>query len=409
MKKNEILIEDKNKNISLFSDIIAPYKFSKYSHQLNKVFANYSNFFEELTKVEEKKHITLKEQINNWLNLSNYSKDMHIKKFDINEFKLKLKEMKLKEKLSKEQIKKIKDKRNIKRKLISQLTANKVLKIKIKNKKLYQPCLGVYNPSYDAIGKHNYQVTFEKQNFEDFNNNNKTNRDKNNNLMKKDGDNDMKFNTIYSTSRNKNKFINFEKSINRTHTQMKCYHIDKYSHLRKSINNSEYKINLDLNSKSLTQRNNDEKVTKKIFLSNNDDLLFSSQNKIKKRNKLRKEKFFLKTYHTFNSKPNLIRRESQKVRDKSPVFNLKGIIKFDKISKKKGCYFDELAKEKIGPPVGVYHPNYSTIYSRTKNIIFNIPKKENKKDIKRKFIHKIITNYNQTIQYETSNALNKKS
>ena len=57
----------------------------------------------------------------------------------------------------------------------------------------------------------------------------------------------------------------------------------------------------------------------------------------------------------------------------------------------------------------MYHPNYSTIYSRTKNIIFNIPKKENKKDIKRKFIHKIITNYNQTIQYETSNALNKKS
>ena len=52
----------------------------------------------------------------------------------------------------------------MKRKLLSQMTKDKVLKIKNKYKFKQSPCLGVYHPMYDSIGKHSYQVTFERQN-----------------------------------------------------------------------------------------------------------------------------------------------------------------------------------------------------------------------------------------------------
>ena len=42
MEKNNPLIEDKKQNIDLFSDINDTHNFSKYSNQLNKIFASYS-------------------------------------------------------------------------------------------------------------------------------------------------------------------------------------------------------------------------------------------------------------------------------------------------------------------------------------------------------------------------------
>ena len=195
MKKYNPLLEDKNENISLFGDIIDQKKYSKYSNQLNKIFSDYSRFYKDLTKVKEKRPITFKDQINNWLNLSNNSKNFYKEKFDLNEFKSKLKEIKEKEILLEKKKKNI-DRRTIRRKLLSQITANKVIKIKNKNKMLHNPCLGIYNPSYEAIGKHKYQATFGNQNFDDFNNN-KSNRDKYNNLIETNSYHDIKSKTIY--------------------------------------------------------------------------------------------------------------------------------------------------------------------------------------------------------------------
>lgn len=401
MKKYNPLLEDKNENISLFGDIIDQKKYSKYSNQLNKIFSDYSRFYKDLTKVEEIKPITFKDQINNWLNLSNYPKNFYKEKFDINEFKSKLKEIKEKEILLLEKKKKNIDRRTIRRKLLSQITANKVIKIKNKNRMLHNPCLGIYNPSYEAIGKHKYQVTFGNQNYDDFNNN-KSNRDKYNNLIETNSYRDIKSKTIYSRRNKDNYFINFEKTINRTHTQMKCYHINKYNKLkRKSSDEDEKKI--DLNSLRLRQKIKVKKIKRKNLLCNNEDLIFFPKKIRNKRNKSSNENIFLKTNtntnNTFSKKTNYT---NFKEREHSNVYNIKGNVNFDK-TLKSGCYFDEIAKKRISPPIGTYHPSYSTVYARIRNVIFPTQKK-----IKRKCINKIIADYNKTIQYEMFNILNKK-
>ena len=406
MKKYNPLLEDKNENISLFSDIIDQQKYSKYSNQLNKIFSNYSKFYKDLTKVEEKKPITFRAQINNWLSLSNYSNNLRLEKFDTNEFKSKLNDIKEKEKLFLEKKKKNIDRKTLKRKLISQITVNKVIKIKNKIKNLYNPCLGVYNPLYEAIGKHKYQVTFEKQNFDDFNNK-KGIRDKYNNLIEAKSYQDIKSKTINSSKNIRNHFTNFEKSINRTHTHKKCYHLNKYNNLIGENSDEGKKINLNI--LNLTQKIKAKKI-KKDLLYKNEDLLFFPKKIRKKRNKSSNENIFLKTNtyanNTFSKKTNDTNYTERE--NNNNAYNIKGNVNFDKV-KKSGCYFEEIAKKRISPAVGTYHPSYSTVYERSKNVIFPMQMIKNGKNIKKKCIKKIIANYKTTIQYEMFNILNKKS
>lgn len=405
MKKQKYnpLIEDKKENINLFSDITDPKKYSKYSNQLNKVFSSYSysKFINDLTRTKVKKQITLKDQINQWLNLSSYSTKFRLDNFDINDFKSKIKETEEKNLLlSQEKRKKYIDKRVLKRKLLSQMTKDKVLKIKNKYKFKQSPCLGVYNPIYDAIGKHSYQVTFEKQNFTDFNNNKDKSRDKYN--LKKT---DTYFNirSIKSDNKKNKKLINNEKKIsNKTQTQIKS-------------NNNIYKNNSkSKNIKKIITENNKEnnkkKLSKKIFI--NGDLIVFSKVKRNKRNKSTNENLALNIFKNTLSNNSTFNNDNNNltVRDSTSFYKIKGNVNFDKISnnKKIGSYFEEIAKKRTSPAVGTYRPIYSSIFNRTTNIIFQ-NKMKNDNNIKKKFLYKIITNYNQTRKYELFDILNKNS
>ena len=403
-KKYNPLIEDKKENINLFRDIVDPQKYSKYSNQLNKVFSSYSysKFINDLTRKEVKKPLTLKDQINQWLNLSSYSTKFRLDNFDINDFKSKIKEIEEKNiLLTQVKRKKYIDKRILKRKLLSQMTKDKVLKIKNKYKFKQSPCLGVYHPIYDSIGKHSYQVTFERQNFTDFNNNKDNNRDKYNNLKKIDTYLNIR-STKLDRKKNKKLINNDIKISNKTQTQFKLNHIKK--------NKSENKNTKKDDTKNLSERNkeNNKKNPKKISI--NVDLMLISKVKRNKRNKSTNENLALNIFKntlsnqsTFNDNYNLT------VRDSTSFYRIKGNVIFDKISNNKniGSYFEEIAKKRTSPAVGTYRPNYSPIFNRTTNIFFH-NKIKNDKNAKKKF-HKIIASYNQTTKYELFDILNKNS
>lgn len=402
MEKNNPLIEDRKQNIDLFRDIIDTYNFSKYSNQLNKVFSSYSysKFYNNLTKCKKKKPITLKEKINEWLNLSNYTLKLGQEDFNMNKFKEKLKEMELKELLS---IEKRKKGNGSNRKVISQFTKNKILKIKNKTKLLQNPCIGGYNPSYESIGKHTYQVSFGKQ----IKNNKKSNS----------YNGKSKIISAYEEDNNKKKMRKQQKS--------QCQ--NKYNNM---INKNELKNeDIDDNNKELNEDNINNEINKKEEkclnkFNNNEELLFFPKLRKNKRNKSNNENNFFSINTTIPTKNTIYNNTADKINykdnhnnkinneiiDNQKIYNIKGMIKFDKISSNKniGCYFEELAKKKQSPPVGIYHPSYSSIFRRTTNIIIK-NKSESKKfnNIKKYLLNKIITNYNQTEQFELFNSLNK--
>ena len=404
MKNYDALSEDRKNNIDLFKHIIEPEQYSYYSHQLNKVFSknSYFKFFNDLSKVEEKKQIIFKDKIQQWLNLSNYSTNIDSENFDIKKFKSKLKEMEVKEI---EKRKKKNDKRPIKRKILSQITVNKILEMKNK-KKLNNPCIGVYNPIYESIGKHTYRVSFGK-NFDDFNNdykNKKSNSEKINksfSIKSKIFDRNIKY--------NKN-LLNFEKKANKTQTQIKNKHINKNNlfsenNIFQNINKNK-KITKNLSLEYMNKTNN--KNLKKIIL--NDDLLYFPKMKRAKRNINTNENInnICNSFrHTISNQNQFNKHIYLTFKDSNSNRKIKGNVNFDKIStnKKIGNYFEEMAKKNKSPPVGIYHPIYSSIFERTTNIFF--PCIKNIKNEKKKYIHKVITNYNQTRQYELFNVLNK--
>jgi len=428
MEKYNPLAEDKKENINLFCDIIDPKKLSKYSSQLNKIFSSYSysTFYNNLTKIkEEKKPITLKDKINEWLYLSNFTNKFP-EHFNMDKFKSKLKEMELQEILSLEKRKKYKNNNMIKRKLISQFTKNKVSKIKDKYKLLQNPCIGVYNPKYESIGKHTYQVSFGKQNLSDYNN-----KDRNhNNIDNKNNSFNLKSKTLYSYREKNYNLKKFEKDLNKAHTQIKFNRINKLKFKNKNTdeNNLFNKTNYNNNETNETNEtiiHNSSRRIKRIMnhknkINNNEKILFFPKLKRNKRNKSNNENIilYLNTSTLKNSltknrtiNHNLINKRSMSIRENNKNNNVKGIIKFDKISsnRKIGGYFEEIAKKNQSPPVGIYYPSYSSIFRRTTNVFISNKKNKNKKfkNIKKNLLNKIITNYNQNKEFELFHSLNK--
>ena len=66
-----------------------------------------------------------------------------------------------------------------------------------------------------------------------------------------------------------------------------------------------------------------------------------------------------------------------------------------------------MAKKNRIPPVGIYDPSYSLIFSRTKNVYFN--KRNSNKKLKKKLFNKIFADYHPTIEYELFSSLNENS
>ena len=103
----------------------------------------------------------------------------------------------------------------------------------------------------------------------------------------------------------------------------------------------------------------------------------------------------------YNNRANLT------LRDHSSTINSKRKLYFNRIVNTKIGYFEEMAKKNDNPKVGQYEPNYSTIYARTTNVF--LPIRNKNKNLKKKILKKIFSNYHKTTDYELFDTLNDNS
>ena len=267
-------------------------------------------------------------------------------------------------------------------------TKNRLLKIKNKEKLFQVPGIGKYNPKYDAISKHIFQVVFEKQNYYDFNN---INTDKNSSLDKTKSS--FRVKTINANSTCERYFKTFEKIINRTQTQSKMTTLnninDTFSKNKKlkynktltdNFNDSETQMKTIQNKiqKNKNKASNNLDINK--FNVNKNKLFF--QNFIKKRENKndRTNKIISNSYSTkdkiYNNSKN--KDISKQVSIKDYTSNLKKNIPKNK---KSGKPNNQIMKNNNNSPLGIYEPNYSPIFSRTSSNFLTIKKKN---DIKMK-------------------------
>ena len=127
------------------------------------------------------------------------------------------------------------EKRNYNRKIINAFTKNKLSQIKNKEKNMQKPDIGKYNPKYEIIGRHTYQVSFGK-NFNDFNN---VKTEENSILGKTKSIFNIKSKTVYNNC--KRNHINeslktSNKKIIRAKTQTKMTGINKINQNHKTRN-----------------------------------------------------------------------------------------------------------------------------------------------------------------------------
>ena len=443
MKKETTLIEDRKQNINLFKDINDLENYSKYSNKLNKVFSyhSYSKFLKDLSQ-KNKKVNTFKDQMNEWINLSNPSKiTKRMGKFDIEKFKSDLKKMEIKEILLHQIKKEYYDKRTYKRKLLFNSTKNRILDLKNKKKNFQAPDIGKYNPKYDVIDTHTYQVVFGKQNFYEFNSPNKSNsNDKYGNLNNTKSSANINPKICYRNNSNDKRFKTEEsETINnisdRTKTQVKFNHKNKIQNNNSNISIKSKKLKSykttpnqlfrnnnkreEMNKQFLTYKN---KLNKKRIMNefNKEEILLypKIQNMKRNNNKSKNNTSILnsisyskysnkKETNTIYNNTHYNNRANLTLRDHSSTINSKRKLYFNRIVNTKIGYFEEMAKKNDNPKVGQYEPNYSTIYARTTNVF--LPIRNKNKNLKKKILKKIFSNYHKTTDYELFDTLNDNS
>ena len=386
MDKQISLREDRKQNINLFNDISETQKYSKYSKELNKIFSFYSykKFLKGLKRLENKKSTSNKDTIEGLFNSSNPTKIKKYKEFDIEKFKLNLKKMKMKELSLLTKKKYYYDKILLNRKLLLNSTKNRLLKIKNKEKLFQVPGIGKYNPKYDAISKHIFQVVFEKQNYYDFNN---INSDKNSSLDKTKSS--FRVKTVNANSICERYFKTLEKKINRTQTQSKMTTLNKsndtfsknkklkyYKTLTDNFNDSETQMKSIQNMKEKNKNKASNNLDINKFNANKNKLFFQKfikkrENKNDKTNKIISNSYSTKDKIFINSKNKDI---SKQLSIKNYISNLKKNIPK---SKKSGNPNNQIVKNNNNSPLGIYEPNHSPIFSRTSSNFLTIRKKNN--------------------------------
>jgi hypothetical protein len=246
------------------------------------------------------------------------------------------------------------------------------------------PGIGKYNPKYEAISKHTFQVVFEKQNYYDFNN---INTDKNSSLDKTKSS--FRVKTINANTTCERYIKTFEKTINRAQTQSKMATLNKsnetFSKNKKLKYNKTLTDNLsDSEAQMKTIQNmiqkNKDKVANKLdinnFNVNKKKLFFPKFKKKSKNNNDRTNYIISNSYSTkdkifINSKNKDI---SKQLSIKNYISNLKKNIPK---SKKSGNPNNQIVKNNNNSPLGIYEPNYSPIFTRTSSNFLTNRKKNN--------------------------------
>ena len=358
---NKIYRKDHLENIRIFGDIDQKKKYSLYSIELDRAFGDksYGKFFQNLRENKKSKINSFKELFEKEKNEANNLKRFKERTFNPTEFKQALETMKkkteqkeyriknpYKTRIAKNALLSIKstkfntlnagDLQNRKRRIFNRFKKSNPKK---KESKIYLPDvpdLGRYNPSYDVLRKHTYQVCFTTKIFTEYN--------KENNKMEERLI--WNRNTISNMSNIKNIKLNKNNEI--------C------SKLKKIL-----KKNYSFNKSKISKKN-------KSFddLTENKGLLNMSYSPFKNNHCLKFENYS-------DRKPMITKYlyRTEKCYDpyKSPQTPSTNIcIKFNKLStsvNKEISYFDKIAQKNVNPPLGTYKPNYNAIF---RNLTTNI-------------------------------------
>ena len=422
---DKIYTKDHFENVRIFHDIEKKKKFSTYSLELNRVFGDksYDTFYKNL--IEHKRA-----RGENFIALFQRPKNMNdIKKFEepfnIATFEEALKNMKLKT-----------DKLNYKIKnpytsrppnlSITKTKTQKLLK-NLKNKKLGKkmknlkkkniylpevPDVGRYNPSYDVLRKHTYQVSFSTSNFSDYNKNGRSLGERNifknlnstdysynvNNFIKNKPINIKSINEMSKTVqqdinsqrsklfRKKNLYLSTSQLFN-----TKTLNKEDPNNNSGEMNNSQIIIrnNGDAHSRCHKHLNNlyntnssfslDDSKLNNSAGSNRTKSNSKSKNKSNTDNKNLKNNHCLKFDNYSKRKPliNKLNYSSEHFTNPKafnlnyPARNQNVCLDFNKLSTSKSkqkCFVDIEASRNKNPPLGLYYPKYDLTSTKTTNV-----------------------------------------
>ena len=454
---DKIYTKDHFENVRIFHDIEKKKKFSTYSLELNRVFGDksYDTFYKNL--IEHKRA-----RGENFIALFQRPKNMNdIKKFEepfnIASFEEALKNMKLKTEKLNYKIKNPYTSRppnlsitKAKTQKILQNLKNKKLGKKVKNNKkknIYLPevpDVGRYNPSYDVLRKHTYQVSFSISSFSDYNKNGRPLGERN--IFKNLNGTDYSYNVNNFT---KNKPLNIkaigemsktvQQNINSHRTNLfrkkNLYLSTSQIFNIKTINKEDPNNNSGVmsNSQIIIRNNGDAHSRCHKHLNNlyNTNSSFSfddsklnnsagsnrsksnSKSKNKNKNKNKADNKNLKNNHclkfdNYSKRKPLINKLSYTSEHFSnpkafdlnyPARNQNVCLDFNKLSTSKSkqkCFVDIEAGRNKNPPLGLYYPKYDLTYAKTTNVFLDkkvTPITNNRKLKKILFSYHVPSNY----------------
>ena len=367
--KEKVYKDDHFENIKIFNDVKYPKEFSAYSSDLNRFFGDrsYPKFYKNL--LENKKLASnyfkkLFEKENKVKGLKLYEESFNIGSFKNSLDMLKIKEIEYTKKLKNPYFERINNSKNfIKTENIKKKPYSKI----VKPLNFITPEVGRYNPSYNYVNKHIYEVSFSKT-----------------------GLNELPKNINNNINNNERKKI-LNKSIDKIQNKSKTL---------KTINNKKY-----TKTEPITPK---KKIHSLNVTQNNKsrNALSLALNKVRNNHCLKFENYTIR-------KP-LIREldYNTEYNTESPNYYtskyLKGNVDFNKLSSNKNIksYFDEIANKEHNPPLGLYQPKYNSIMSKTRDIYFT--KRSLPSSRHRKF-KKIIYSYNVPYNYQIAPSLNDRT
>ena len=392
--RQKVYKRDHYENIKMFHDLEHPSEFSAYSLDLNRHFGDrcYTKFYKHLIehqKLDTNYFKKLFEKENAVKGLKKYDESFDAIKFKKSLKKLEIKEIEYNKKLKNPYYERLLNSNNY---LITEY-----IKKKPKTFKPYYPKVpevGRYNPSYNFISKHTYEVFFSKNGL------NEINQEKDN-IKKSEGKRYSNF--IKKIAKKQNLRI-LRKHFNLTDIVNNKKYISTFPNTpRKIISINKEQENPSFLSNRLNKSNKNEQNIKELFKTTNSIL-----------NKIKKNQNHSLKFENYTSRKSLIREKPYNTEYNTELPNyytekyIKVNIDFNKMSsnKKIKSYFEELANKDKNPPLGFYKPKYNSVMHKTRDIYFN--KKAPPSSRRRKF-KKIIYSYDVPFNYQIAPSLNDRS
>lgn len=395
-----IFNKDHEENKKLFLDLKSSKKYSIYSTELNRVFGDktYDKFYTGLLTHKQVKN-------NNFIKMfekpvikgkaGTPSKD---EPFDIKHFKNSLDKMKIK---AKEFEDKLKYKNKLRQSYFSQpqkdrekieettQEENKPKKVRIKKPYLPEvPDLGKYNPLYGILTKHKPQTWISKINFTDFNRNATKNISSRYTWLgaNDEEDEDVNIDDINTKGSDLNYYLSKTVDQDKMYETLKT---NKCINLRKTL---KALSNKKCYKHIMTTIEDESKDEPTLFIEpkNNHCLNFL--------NYTSRKTMVNKVYYK-DEKKNSVNPENCLLK------YVKGSVDFTKVSSNPNVksYFEEVAKSKKSPPLGLYRPKYNLVTNKTVDIFLDKKPKPPPQQMK---LRKIIYRYDVPTMYQMVSELN---